>query len=525
VLPSALLITGFSRGKITPRYATLDEATLTLAVKLTDAIKENIGERKEKLLGALYRIENENKHDFRLIRGLSTLLMRRCYFEVQSQINPEQARRTVFKLATASGLATTREIRTDIIQRAANELSVPVEDLEKSLWSDFDENLVLKEFSPLDSWTLIRYYNFALTQTMLFKAVNVEFTVRGANFHKIFRNIKRLGLMYMAEDAGGGSYRISIEGPLSVLKMTEKYGASMAKLIPVILESDYWMIRANVLRRREGFPRVYGFEIHSREVEDRIETLQEPKSDTEQFDSNVEERFWKDFLAVDSGWTIKREPEPLITSSGAVMIPDFSFEKQGAKIYLEIVGFWTKQYLEKKIQKIRQLKQPNIIVAVDRKLGASRKLSDLPVDVILFDKTVPVKPILDRLKTTEANILSSQLDKLKTSQLALRGDIINLGDLSLQVGVSSEAVVQYLEKNPPTDYVVVGSQAVSTKLLREVRAELETLGEAIPFQKASESIEKFGILGSQRLLNLLGYEIEWHGIEPAKAVAIRKNKK
>jgi len=34
------------------------------------------------------------------------------------------------------------------------------------------------------------------------------------------------------------------------------------------------------------------------------------------------------------------------------MIPDFSFEKEGMKAYLEVVGFWTENYLTRKIQKL-----------------------------------------------------------------------------------------------------------------------------------------------------------------------------
>jgi len=38
---------------------------------------------------------------------------------------------------------------------------------------------------------------------------------------------------------------------------------------------------------------------------------------------------------------LRREPEPFVAGSH-IMIPDFSFEKEGMKAYLEVVGFWTR---------------------------------------------------------------------------------------------------------------------------------------------------------------------------------------
>jgi len=37
-----------------------------------------------------------------------------------------------------------------------------------------------------------------------------------------------------------------------------------------------------------------------------------------------------------------------------VFIPDFGFEKNGVKAYLEVVGFWTDEYLQKKLGKLRE---------------------------------------------------------------------------------------------------------------------------------------------------------------------------
>ena len=50
---------------------------------------------------------------------------------------------------------------------------------------------------------------------------------------------------------------------------------------------------------------------------------------------------------------------PLI-ADGKAMIPDFLFERFGRKVYFEIVGFWTKEYLERKSAKIKVLGERDI---------------------------------------------------------------------------------------------------------------------------------------------------------------------
>jgi len=45
-----------------------------------------------------------------------------------------------------------------------------------------------------------------------------------------------------------------------------------------------------------------------------------------------------------------------------VMIPDFAIEHpDGRRAILEIVGFWTPEYLESKISKIRQVEADNFV--------------------------------------------------------------------------------------------------------------------------------------------------------------------
>jgi predicted nuclease of restriction endonuclease-like RecB superfamily len=57
-----------------------------------------------------------------------------------------------------------------------------------------------------------------------------------------------------------------------------------------------------------------------------------------------------------------------------VMIPDFAIEHpNGRRVILEIVGFWTPEYLTEKLEKIRAADVDNLVLAVSERLGCAEE--------------------------------------------------------------------------------------------------------------------------------------------------------
>jgi hypothetical protein len=357
-----------------------------------------------------------------------------------------------------------------------------------------------------------------LTQTLLFKSLSVEFSASG-NWKNIFREVKRLGLIYSAERAGDGAgYKITLDGPLSLFKMTERYGTSIAKLLPQIVASDSWSVRAEILARNRG--RVYVFETDSKELNGLITNVKGAVGDHDEqtlpkpYDSTVEERFAKSFLSYNSGWVLRREPEPLIAGTH-VLIPDFSLEKYGAKVYVEMVGFWTSEYLERKISKLNSIAGVDMIIAVDESLACS-KLERLKSKalVVYYKKDVPVKPIIEHLKERETLILTEQAEALKGGDITLSGHFLSLGEIARARGVSVESVRIALKDFKPDGYARIGDLFVSKGKLQEIDQKLagvEKLTDALAIIEAS------GLKGeADRVLEALGYTPIWEGMEMDK---------
>jgi predicted nuclease of restriction endonuclease-like RecB superfamily len=102
-------------------------------------------------------------------------------------------------------------------------------------------------------------------------------------------------------------------------------------------------------------------------------TLSSPPSQTASsiFDSSIEQSFAEAFHALATsdgadGWQLEREPEPLLlnpvvgettssTTLQGIFIPDFALTRGNRRIYVEILGFWTTSYRERKLAKLQHL--------------------------------------------------------------------------------------------------------------------------------------------------------------------------
>jgi predicted nuclease of restriction endonuclease-like RecB superfamily len=224
----------------------------------------------------------------------------------------------------------------------------------------------------------------------------------GRVWKEILRQVKRLGLMYWLETDSDTPNNIfcTVEGASNVIKLTEKYGSSIAKIVPLIFKADNWRLKADILRTTNKCEKtIYNFEISNRSHSDKIsfqtlkalmskegnsievnnenntgkkikESSHNNKSainsdfffrnnfdfnSTVSYDSNIEKTFAQRFELSNTGWTIEREPEPLITKLKTAFISDFILTKHGNKVMVEIIGFWTMEYLKRKIQKIVQI--------------------------------------------------------------------------------------------------------------------------------------------------------------------------
>ncbi len=139
------------------------------------------------------------------------------------------------------------------------------------------------------------------------------------------------------------------------------------------------------------------------------------------YDSSIEQSFAEAFQSLArsdgaDGWQLEREPEPLLlanpsmetatsTLSYGIFIPDFALIRDNQRIYVEILGYWTPAYRERKIAKLQMLKDRNDLV-----LAIPREASEAFASIA---KDFPIVIYRNQLSATELlNVLRSHYDDL-----------------------------------------------------------------------------------------------------------------
>ncbi|MCK4660858.1 MAG: DUF790 family protein [Phycisphaerae bacterium] len=279
----------------------------------------------------------------------------------------------------------------EVKKQIAGEVGMPWLQLERAMYADLPAFHRLKKMEGYSTAEeLLRRYNVAQAQTLLFWAEEMTVMVRD-DFRKIFRHAKFNRLLHETEAVGLGKYRVRFSGPASVLRQTRRYGVDMAKFLPGLLACRGWDMSA-----RLRLP--YGIATFKLSPRDRLHSHLSPD---EEFDSEVERIFAERFGPERDGWCLQREGG-FLARGQKVFVPDFVFRHtDGTVVYLEIVGFWTPEYLERKAQTLALFKDTPIIVAVAG--SVADKLPLLPTEVITYKTRLKIKPVLERLEALHAS--------------------------------------------------------------------------------------------------------------------------
>ncbi|MBX3131528.1 MAG: DUF790 family protein [Polyangiaceae bacterium] len=93
--------------------------------------------------------------------------------------------------------------------------------------------------------------------------------------------------------------------------------------------------------------------------------------------------------------TLRREPEA-IEVGGRLVFPDFALchrRHPSRSWLLEIVGFWTPEYLTRKLAALRAIAGGRFIVCADAKLGVGRE-HHVPGEVIAYRRRIDVREVI-----------------------------------------------------------------------------------------------------------------------------------
>ena len=83
----------------------------------------------------------------------------------------------------------------------------------------------------------------------------------------------------------------------------------------------------------------------------------------------------------------------------------YTLEKDGRVAYLDVVGFWRKKWLKKRLSLLSQHGPSNLVVAVSSKMeGAKEGLGGSLGGVVSFEEVVPAKTVLEQVEACAVRV-------------------------------------------------------------------------------------------------------------------------
>jgi len=488
------------RGGYHPQFA--GEAEQSVAARVIGCYQGHVGHERRELDDALQEIERDSD-DFKLVRGFAKLLDREAEWTVESAVEPRAAREAAFEAGEAVGVVSEGE-RSEALTAAAEDLGVSSAELEQSLYADLERREVLDaldvRWEPAE---LIEQYNLSLAQTALFDATEVR--VRSSDPKRVVSAIKRLRLLYEIRKLPESERRamadtdreIVVTGPDALFRRTRRYGTRFARLLRTVAGTASWRLEADIDDR--GTERELVLEDGDISVPG-VDPVTEVT-----FDSGVEEEFATRFESLDLDWDLIREPDA-IEAGEHVVIPDFAFDYRYGdfRVYFEIMGFWTPEYVEKKLARLADVDDVELLVAVDESLGVGEEIEARDHRAIPYSGQVRLKDVRNALRRYEDELTADAAAELPDA-LQPEADVITITALAAEHGVSEDAI----EGKAFPDHERVGRTLVRPAVLERLREEIEA---GMSYEQAEKLLESEGIEDASAALSELGYRVEWEGL-------------
>jgi predicted nuclease of restriction endonuclease-like RecB superfamily len=383
---TADLAMSWQRGdQIRPRYIDAeDEEYLRAAEDLVAIFEAHAGRARAALEESLQEYVGTGT-DYRILRGLIKLLTDRCEFETSAPAEPSEIRRAVFLKARARHPVMTEEARAEVVAEAARELSCEPQTLTDALYADLPENQRLTQFEPITPAELLDLYNVAQAQALLYRSVEMRLWLEPQSpegFRELFGSIKAYRLIHTVRGNAGEGYEVRLDGPASIFQRSQKYGIQMAVFLPALLLCKGWRMRAEIQGRQN---QVVYFELTSEQTQ-----LRSHYPEITAYQNPVTDKLAAVWARAATGWELEPSSE-VIDLGDSAFIPDFVLRhaETGARVFLEVLGFWTPEHLRERLLEFDHAGRRDFIFAAwDELRGTREPMTNVPANTIVFKRSL-----------------------------------------------------------------------------------------------------------------------------------------
>lgn len=391
MLPHRLLIHSRTPdGRVVPRWlGSRDEPWLReLVAEAGAASGRPAREIDDRLVEHVARTARSHGASRRLVEAVWAVERKRWKTRVDAPVAPALIRRTLFPLACDRP-------HDEALAAAAEKLGIEASQIDAALFADrAASRLLIAPHIEATTSDLVERYNLALVQALLHRATDVRALAR-AHMKRVVSYAKLLGLMLLFEEARDGATVMTLSGPLALFHDTIKYGHALARWVPTLVTTPGWAISAHLLLQGEKLR----FDLDAGAPLPRTHVMSKPH------DSRLEARLERDLRACASPWRIEREVAVLHVDDAdgtrRLVFPDFALVRDDRRVLVEVVGYWTPDYLARKLALLDRANttspRENILLCIDEKLVSGVDGSVLSDSrIVTFRKRIDAGKLLER---------------------------------------------------------------------------------------------------------------------------------
>jgi predicted nuclease of restriction endonuclease-like RecB superfamily len=341
----------------------------------------------------------------RLARALFKLALDACEFDEGAAIDPIELRREIFTQAASLRRDSSGDFaRSELLQKVAQARGVETEAIEEALYADLPTAHILRKADLPSPDGLLSTYKLAQHQAVLLRAVRLRariFCASPAGYRVLFRKLKFHRLLYTMEKLErGAGYTLDINGPFSLFEQTTKYGLKLALALPALMTCDTWDVDAELRWGKDRRPLRYHMRGSATPTVAAAAELPEEVA-----------ALLGDLQAQVSSWQATSADAILDLPGIGVCVPDLEFihRETGQRVYLEVLGFWSRAAVWKRVEMATAGLPHPIVFAVGKHLRVSEEVlaDDTPAALYVYARTMNARAVLKRVEAVASRPTSA----------------------------------------------------------------------------------------------------------------------
>lgn len=395
---------------------TLDAAGRAEAILLAEACLEaartSVGMRREELEAAWGAACSDAKRP-KLASAIRKLVDDACTFEGEPTDAPAELRHVLFSRASEARRTSEAGIadRDALVRALADERGMTPDELERALFADLRGEHLLKTAPTLTAESVVEAYELGQAQAVLLRAVRVTCDVRDFSpgaLRAFFAKLKFHKLLFTAERAEDGGFRVVVDGPFSMFDAVTRYGLRLALLLPALRALESWSLVADVRWGHAREPLVFRLASKPTKAKRRKDAdVARAEAKAEVHLADDVRALLDDLKKIPSRFDVRAATELLDVPGFGVCIPDLTLVPKdgGEPVHVEVLGFWSRDAVFRRIELVERGMHARIVFAASARLRVSEELleNDDAASLYVYKGKMNARALLERvLRVAEA---------------------------------------------------------------------------------------------------------------------------